>query len=79
LDGRALTEENRARGARYNSALRFSAEHPRLMVVVVSADHPVSLICEGVELNVQCEWKPVSGCTPQPPSLADWVARGLKA
>jgi hypothetical protein len=49
------------------------------MVVVVSADHPVSLICEGVELNVQCEWKPVSGCTPEPPSLADWVTRGLKA
>ncbi|MCU0557808.1 MAG: DNA integrity scanning protein DisA nucleotide-binding domain protein [Desulfobacterales bacterium] len=77
LDGKALREENRARGARYNSALRFSAEHPRLMVVVVSADHPVSLICEGVELNAQCEWKPVSGCGLELPTLTDWVARGL--
>lgn len=77
LDGKALREENRARGARYNSALRFSAEHPNLMVVVVSSDHPVSLICEGVELNAQCEWKPVSGCGLQLPTLADWVAKGL--
>jgi len=47
------------------------------MVVVVSADHPVSLICEGVELNAQCEWKPVSGCGLDLPTLTDWVARGL--
>jgi hypothetical protein len=75
LDGRAIAGENRARGARYNSALRYSAEHDNVMVVVVSADRPVSVILDGVELSAQCHWKPVSGCLIRPPTLAEWIAR----
>jgi hypothetical protein len=73
LDGRAIRGEDRARGARFNSALRFTAEHRNLVVIVVSADRPVSVIQEGVELNAQCEWKSVSARLPSPPTLAEWI------
>ena len=72
LDGRAIAGEDRARGARFNSALRFTAERQNIVVVVVSADRPVSVIQEGVELNAQCRWKPVSGCMDAP-ALIDWL------
>jgi len=73
LDGRAIAGEDRARGARFNSALRFTAEHDNIVVVVVSSDRPVSVIQDGVELNAQCQWKPVSGCMTRPPLLKEWV------
>ena len=73
LDGRNIRGEDRARGARFNSALRFTAEHRHILVIVVSSDRPVSLIQEGVELNAQCPLKPVSACVPSPPRLADWI------
>lgn len=41
LDGITISGEDRARGARYNSALRFTAAHRNLFVVVVSGDRPV--------------------------------------
>ena len=47
LDGLAIGAEDRARGARFNSALRFTAANPNLIVVVVSADRFVSVIQEG--------------------------------
>jgi hypothetical protein len=74
LDGRATPTENRARGARFNSALRFTAEHNNLIIIVVSSDRPVSVIQEGVELNAQCEWKPVSTCVDPPSSLEEWLS-----
>jgi len=73
LDGRTVPGENRARGARFNSALRFTAEHPNIVVIVVSSDRPVSIIQEGVELNAQCEWNSVSACVPDPPTLHEWL------
>jgi DNA integrity scanning protein DisA with diadenylate cyclase activity len=73
LDGRALVAEDRARGARFNSALRFTAEHRNLIVVVVSSDRPVSIIQEGVELSAQCPLEPVSTCMMLPPALEEWI------
>ncbi|MBU0986339.1 MAG: DNA integrity scanning protein DisA nucleotide-binding domain protein [Proteobacteria bacterium] len=73
LDGRSIAGEDRSRGARFNSALRFTAEHDNLIIVVVSVDRPVSVIQEGVELSAQCEWKPVSGCIQPPPILDKWL------
>lgn len=73
LDGRAIAGEDLARGARFNSALRFTAEHKNLIVVVVSADHPVSVIQEGVEISAQCQWKPASTCNFEPKRLEDWI------
>jgi hypothetical protein len=74
LDGRAVGVEDRARGARFNSALRFTSEHRDLIVIVVSADRPVSVIQEGVELNAECAWRPVLSAGPAPPKLEDWLA-----
>lgn len=73
LDGRAIASENRARGARYNSALRFTAEHANLIVVVVSSDRPVSIIQSGVEISAACQWKPMSCRIVQPRPLDEWV------
>jgi hypothetical protein len=73
LDGRAISGEDRARGARFNSALRFTAEHKNLMVVVVSSDRPVSIIQEGIEISAQCQWKPISSCFSQPKTLEEWL------
>lgn len=73
LDGRFVRGEDRARGARFNSALRFTAVHKNIVVIVVSADRPVSIIQEGVELNAQCQLKPVSACLPSPPRLSRWI------
>jgi hypothetical protein len=73
LDGLAVPGEDRARGARFNSALRFTAIHPNLIIVVVSVDRPISVIKEGLELNAQCEWKPVPGCIEPPPTLESTI------
>ena len=75
LDGSAIPGEDRARGARFNSALRFTAEHHDIVIVVVSSDRPVSLIQEGVELNAKCEWKMVSACVPSPSTLEEWLEK----
>lgn len=73
LDGRAISGEDRARGARFNSALRFTAEHHDVMVVVVSSDRPVSIIQEGIEISAQCQWRPISSCFTRPKPLEEWI------
>lgn len=73
LDGHAVKSENRARGARFNSALRFSAEHANIVVIVVSSDRPVSVIQGGLELTAQCEWQPLFSCVKTPPTLDEWL------
>ncbi len=74
LDGHAIPGEDRSRGARYNSALRFTAAHTDLLVVVVSSDRPVSVIQEGVELHAQCQWRTTADCALMPTSLEQWLA-----
>ncbi len=74
LDGRSIAGEDRARGARFNSALRFTTEHHNLIVVVVSSDRPVSTIQEGVEISAQCRWNPVSTCTIRHKTLREWIS-----
>jgi hypothetical protein len=75
LDGRTIPGEDLSRGARYNSALRFSAEHDNIIVVVVSADRPVAVIHEGVEISAQCLWQPLSGYAFEPEPLTAFVER----
>jgi len=65
LDGQSVTWENMARGARYNSALRFSATTSKVIVVVVSADRPISIIYNGIELNGISRWKPIYQYIPK--------------
>ena len=73
LDGRTVPGEDRARGARYNSALRFTSEHENIVVVVVSSDRPVSVIQEGVEINAQCQWRPELSCAEKHLTLGEWI------
>jgi len=73
LDGRAIAGEDRSRGARFNSALRFTAEHRQILVVVVSADRPVAVIEDGVEVSAQCVYQPAASCTAEHPTLEDWA------
>ncbi len=73
LDGLSVPGEDRSRGARFNSALRFTAIHRNLVVVVVSSDRPVSVIQGGLELTAACEWKPVAEVPSRPPTMAEWI------
>lgn len=72
LDGVSVPGENRSRGARFNSAVRFSALHEDVVVIVVSSDRPVSIVRGGIELTAACQWMPITGC-PSPPTLQEWV------
>lgn len=73
LDGKTVHWENMARGARYNSALRFSADHKKVIVIVVSSDRPVSIIFNGIEVNAFSHWRPVYPYTPEPMTLEKYL------
>jgi len=73
LDGRTIEGEDRARGARYNSALRFTAEDPKTIVVVVSSDRPVSVIQNGMVIDGQCQWRSKPSFTRAPRALKEWL------
>lgn len=74
LDGLSIEGENRARGARYNSALRFSAIRRDAIVVVVSSDRPVSVIYQGEEVQLRSYAEPGESCSLFPELLNDWLA-----
>ena len=68
-----MDSEDRSRGARYNSALRFTAMHPRIIVVVVSADAPVFIIQGGIQLNAVCDLHKEGDLDLNPPALDTWL------
>ncbi len=73
MDGASFPGEDRARGARYNSALRFTHAHSELLVVVVSSDRPVSVIQRGLDLSKPPVWAPPPSSLRPPPTLARWL------
>jgi hypothetical protein len=73
LDGRNVGSEDRSRGARFNSALRFTAMHPGIIVVVVSADAPVFIFQGGLQLNAMCDLRHEVDLDLDPPSLEKWL------
>ncbi len=73
LDGLAIPGEDRARGARFNSALRFTTKHSNVIVIVVSSDRPVSVIHRGKDLAAQREWDLPPECISDPPTLQEWI------
>jgi hypothetical protein len=73
MDGPSLHTEDRARGARYNSALRFTAQHPDVLVVVVSSDRPVSVIQNGIDLSQPPVWPRIPTTPRIPPTLRHWL------
>ena len=77
LDGQAIEGEDRARGARYNSALRFTAQTPNTITVVVSSDRPVSVISSGIVYHGHCKWKSrMTNCSLRPEPLEKWLNTG---
>jgi hypothetical protein len=72
LDGHHIPNEHRSRGARFNSALRFTAEHENVIVIVVSSDSPVSVMMDGGVLDAKCPLKPAISCEV-PMLLKKWV------
>lgn len=72
LDGDYIPGEHRARGARFNSALRFTAKHEDIIVIVVSSDAPVSVIMGGIALDTKWRLKPALFCNA-PVLLEKWV------
>lgn len=78
LDGHTIPGEDLARGARYNSALRFCREHKEVIAVVVSSDtRPVSIIRRGIEMNGQCVWRAPTSCIFSPVLLEEWLNTAL--
>ena len=75
LDGHRVANEDRSRGARYNSALRFTAQHRDTLVVVVSADRPVSIFRHGREITNRFEAHPGQQCDLYPIDLHQWLER----
>ncbi|MDP2849183.1 MAG: DNA integrity scanning protein DisA nucleotide-binding domain protein [Humidesulfovibrio sp.] len=73
MDGPSFPGEDRARGARYNSALRFTHSHPELIVVVVSSDRPVSVVQKGMDLSKPPTWPQVPSMLRPPPTLEEWL------
>ena len=73
LDGRRVNNEDRARGARYNSALRFTARHHSTIVVVVSSDRPVSVFLQGEEIGRKCPEDSAAACGLYPEPLTKWL------
>ena len=69
----AVMERYPTRGTYYSIE---GAEHDRLLVVVVSSDRPVSVIQDGLELNAQCRWAPVSGFMSASPEMREWIEEG---
>jgi DisA bacterial checkpoint controller nucleotide-binding len=75
LDGHRVSNEDRARGARYNSALRFTSQHPQTIVVVVSADRPVSIFQQGKELKGHYDDNLSIRCDLFPMPLEEWLKK----
>lgn len=73
LDGLSIPGEDRARGARYNSALRFTAIRRDTIIVVVSSDRPVSVIHRGIEVRKRHAFSPSEQCSLYPEPLVDWL------
>ncbi len=73
LDGKRVNNEDRARGARYNSALRFTAHNPETIVVVVSSDKPVSVFQQGREINNLYTGTESARCYLFPIPLEKWL------
>lgn len=73
LDGPAIVNEDRARGARYNSALRYTARTPNTIVIVVSSDRPVSVIKNGREYMNSGTRDDAKGPDLRPQTLQQWL------
>lgn len=76
LDGSRIEQEDRSRGARYNSSLRFTSVHKDTVIVVVSSDqNPVSVIYQGQDLTLSPQKPPDILTKDDPIELKDWITK----
>ena len=75
LDGRSFPGEELARGARYNSALRFTAEHRQVIAIVISSDRPVSVMHQGIDFCAMVPWGQRHGSVYTLEPFEKWVNR----
>lgn len=74
LDGISTGAENLARGARYNTALRYSTSHPQDLLIVVSSDGPTTVFAQGKVIYPVDPPNPgVPDPPPADPVFDDWV------
>jgi hypothetical protein len=74
LDGSSVYNEDHSRGARFNSALRFSAANEHLIPVVISEDRHVFVFLDGVHLTEPAVRPPISEADAEPTPLREWPA-----
>ena len=75
LDGKSFPGDELARGARYNSALRFTAENPNVIAIVISSDRPVSVMRQGIDFCAATPWGQRQGSVYPLESFEEWVNR----
>ncbi|MDQ7827312.1 MAG: DNA integrity scanning protein DisA nucleotide-binding domain protein [Candidatus Eremiobacteraeota bacterium] len=73
LDGPQRENEDRSRGARFNSSLRFTGVHLDTVAIIVSEDGPVSIISKGEHINKAIKWKSIDRVEINPPELKTWL------
>lgn len=73
LDGESGDTEELSRGARFNSAQRYSRKTENTVVLVVSEDGPVTIFEDGAAAAVIEKYVRDHECKHAPPRLADWL------
>ena len=72
LDGSMGNHENRARGARYNSACRYTSKRSEVVVITISEDGPFSTFADG---KLYSPYPKVCRPSARVEELDTWLAR----
>ena len=76
LDGAAVPgREDRSRGARYNSAIRFTDQNRRTLAIVVSEDGPLSIVSAGRDHGRLRAVDQPASVELKPPTLKEWLGQ----
>jgi hypothetical protein len=73
LDGNSTASEDRSRGARFNSALRFCISNAKVVLLVVSENGQVSMFHSGKHLTEAPSYPSVDRVISDPPTLQQWL------
>jgi hypothetical protein len=75
LEGASVHNEDHSRGARFNSALRFSAVNQNLVPVVISEDRHLFVFLHGIHLTEPSVYPPIAEIKARPTPLSEWLGR----
>lgn len=74
LDGESGAKEELSRGARFNSAQRYSRKAADMVILVVSEDGPVTIFENGETAVAIEKYVRDHECKHSPPRLSEWLA-----